>query len=53
MTRRTQLLRSVLLALAVAVIGLAPAACGKKGAPELPEGQTDQYPRQYPDPSEL
>ncbi|GIK97379.1 MAG: hypothetical protein BroJett029_15880 [Alphaproteobacteria bacterium] len=45
--------RAACLVLALALAGLAPAACGKKGPPELPEGQTDQYPRQYPDPSEL
>jgi predicted small lipoprotein YifL len=28
-------------------------ACGKKGAPEPPDPQTDQYPRQYPDPDSL
>jgi predicted small lipoprotein YifL len=28
---------------------LAPlAACGKKGPPTLPPGETDQYPRKYP-----
>jgi hypothetical protein len=39
-------LATVLLALA------ATAACGTKSRPELPEGQTDQYPRQYPNPNE-
>ena len=27
---------------------LALAACGRKNPPVLPEGQTDQFPRQYP-----
>ena len=27
---------------------LAAAACGVKNPPELPPGQEDQYPRQYP-----
>lgn len=40
------------LALILAALGTT-AACGKKGPPELPEGQTDQYPRQYPNPDEL
>ncbi|MBL9034043.1 MAG: hypothetical protein JNN33_04710 [Rhodospirillaceae bacterium] len=29
-------------------LALAPAACGKKGPPQLPPGQTDQFPEQYP-----
>ena len=53
MSRARPRFRAALLAIAVEVIGLAPAACGKKGPPELPEGQTDQFPRQYPDPNEL
>jgi predicted small lipoprotein YifL len=42
-------------ALAAACLVLLLAAlggCGKKGPPELPEGTTDQYPRQYPNPDE-
>ena len=50
MTRFTRL---IALALILAIAGSALAACGKKGPPELPEGQTDQFPRQYPDPNEL
>jgi predicted small lipoprotein YifL len=42
--------RTVLL---VAALALLPAGCGKKGDPELPNGETDQYPRQYPDPDSL
>lgn len=30
----------------------AGAACGTKSDPQLPEGQTDRYPRQYPNPNE-
>ena len=45
--------RLVACALILALAGLPLAACGKKGPPELPEGQTDQFPRQYPDPNEL
>jgi hypothetical protein len=29
-------------------LALAPAGCGKKGAPVLPEGQSDQFPHRYP-----
>jgi hypothetical protein len=39
--------------LAIAGLALSLSACGKKSAPERPEGQTDQFPRQYPDPSTL
>ncbi|HWA49828.1 MAG TPA: hypothetical protein VG742_16265 [Dongiaceae bacterium] len=38
-------------ALGLALIGLlalAPAACGKKGSPQLPPPQTDTFPNQYP-----
>jgi len=45
---RWLLLTALLLAFAAPV-----AACGTKSRPELPEGQNDQYPRQYPDPTEL
>jgi predicted small lipoprotein YifL len=37
----------------VLAVALALSACGKRGAPELPEGKTDEYPRQYPDPASL
>jgi predicted small lipoprotein YifL len=30
------------------LLALAPAACGKKGAPILPPPQTDEFPHQYP-----
>jgi predicted small lipoprotein YifL len=36
---------ALLLALAVAT---SLVACGKKGDPTLPKGQTDDYPRSYP-----
>ena len=36
---------ALLLALAVAT---ALVACGKKGDPVLPKGQTDNYPQSYP-----
>ena len=29
-------------------VALAPAACGRKGAPVLPPGKTDQFPSEYP-----
>ncbi len=37
----------------IAALALALSACGKKGAPEPPEPQSDHFPRQYPDPSSL
>ncbi len=43
--------RSALLTLLV-LMALAMAACGVKNAPELPPGEEDQYPRQYPAPDE-
>ena len=41
---------ALLPALLVALM-LPLAACGKKGPPGLPEGTTDQYPRQMPGPN--
>jgi len=40
-----RLLLAVVLGLSLA---LPLAACGKKGPPELPPGQSDDYPRKYP-----
>ncbi|MGE0120241.1 MAG: hypothetical protein AB7S71_22500 [Dongiaceae bacterium] len=40
------------LCIAVA-LALTVAACGKRGDPVRPDGQSDEYPRQYPDPSSL
>jgi predicted small lipoprotein YifL len=37
----------------IAALALSLAACGKKGAPEPPPGKSDNFPRQYPDPSSL
>jgi predicted small lipoprotein YifL len=37
----------------IAALALLPAGCGKKGDPELPNGETDQFPKQYPDPDSL
>jgi predicted small lipoprotein YifL len=37
----------------IAALALVPAGCGKKGDPELPNGETDQFPHQYPDPDSL
>jgi predicted small lipoprotein YifL len=37
----------------IVALALSLSACGKRSAPELPEGKTDQFPRQYPDPSSL
>jgi predicted small lipoprotein YifL len=39
--------RAILLLL-LATLALAPAACGKKNAPILPPGETDQFPSRYP-----
>jgi predicted small lipoprotein YifL len=44
---------SWLAVLLVAALALLPTGCGKKGDPELPNGETDQFPRQYPDPDSL
>ncbi|MGH6933650.1 MAG: LPS translocon maturation chaperone LptM [Dongiaceae bacterium] len=41
-----------LAVLTVALI-LALSGCGRKGDPEPPSGQKDEFPRQYPDPSTL
>ena len=43
----------VLLWVVIAALALSLSACGKQSAPEPPEGKTDQFPRQYPDPSSL
>jgi predicted small lipoprotein YifL len=45
--RGSRLSRTILLVL-LGALALAPAACGRKGAPILPPGQTDQFPHQYP-----
>ena len=44
---RSVLARALVLLL-LATVALAPAACGRKGAPVLPEGQTDEFPSKYP-----
>ena len=44
---RSVIARAVLLLL-LATLALAPAACGRKGEPVLPPGQTDQFPSKYP-----
>lgn len=43
--RTRRLIVAIVLAFAV---GAGAAACGKKGPPTLPEGQSDQYPSKYP-----
>jgi len=45
--KRRRSWRALLLPLALAA-ALAPAACGKKGDPTLPAGESDKYPRTYP-----
>ena len=37
----------------IAALAVSLSACGKKGAPEPPDPQSDHFPRQYPDPSSL
>jgi predicted small lipoprotein YifL len=49
--RGTRIRRAIALVLVLAALA-ATAACGTKSRPELPEGQSDQYPRQYPNPNE-
>ncbi|HET6158996.1 MAG TPA: hypothetical protein VFE34_11665 [Dongiaceae bacterium] len=46
--RRQNIWLRVTLAALLGALALAPAACGKKGAPVLPPPQTDQFPQQYP-----
>ena len=43
--------RAVLLLSLLAAV-LATSACGRKGDPTLPPGESDKYPRQYPNPVE-
>jgi predicted small lipoprotein YifL len=38
----------LILVLLLGTLALAPAACGRKGAPVLPPGKTDQFPSKYP-----
>ena len=49
--KRRRSWRAMLLLLAL-VGALAPAACGKKGDPTLPAGESDKYPRTYPNPEQ-
>jgi len=44
---RSVFARAVLLLL-LGTLALAPAACGRKGAPVLPPGKTDEFPSKYP-----
>lgn len=39
--------RWIALAVALALLGALP-ACGRKNSPVLPDGQTDEFERQYP-----
>jgi putative lipoprotein len=45
--------RIVLQLMLIAALAVSLSACGKKGAPEPPDPQSDHFPRQYPDPSSL
>jgi len=49
--KRRRSWRALLLLLALAA-ALAPSACGKKGDPTLPAGESDKYPRTYPNPNQ-
>jgi predicted small lipoprotein YifL len=49
--KRRRSWRALLLLLALAA-ALAPSACGKKGDPTLPAGESDKYPRAYPNPNQ-
>jgi hypothetical protein len=46
--RRQGLYVRVMLAALLGALALAPAACGRKGAPILPPPQTDEFPHKYP-----
>ena len=46
--RRQALIVRLMLAALLGTLTLAPAACGRKGAPVLPPPQTDEFPHQYP-----
>ena len=46
--RRHWLFTRLMLAALLGALALAPAACGRKGEPVLPPGQTDQFPSKYP-----
>ena len=46
--RRQRLFTRLMLAALLGVLALAPAACGRKGSPVLPPGETDQFPSKYP-----
>jgi predicted small lipoprotein YifL len=37
-----------MMAALLGALALAPAACGKKGAPILPPPQTDEFPQKHP-----
>jgi predicted small lipoprotein YifL len=49
--RRSQ--RLVSMWIVIVALALSLAACGKKGPPEPPDPQSDNFPRQYPDPDSL
>ena len=45
--RRQGLFSRLVLAALLGALALAPAACGRKGSPVLPPGETDQFPSKY------
>ena len=46
--RRQRLFTRLMLAALLGAVALMPVACGRKGEPVLPPGQTDQFPSKYP-----
>jgi predicted small lipoprotein YifL len=46
--RRQSVLSRLILAVLLGALALAPAACGRKGPPQLPPGETDQIQHRYP-----
>ena len=46
--KRHGLFSRLMLAALLGTLALAPAACGRKGAPVLPPGEADQFPSKYP-----
>jgi predicted small lipoprotein YifL len=46
--RRQGLFTRLMLAALIGALALSPGACGRKGEPVLPPGQTDQFPSKYP-----
>ena len=52
MSPATRTLRCAAMLGALLLLGLMPAACGKKGDLEPPPGTESDFPRQFPNPEE-